>query len=217
LPEWKLATGFSWRHTGYAQTDRDPVICVSWDDAKAYIAWLSKKAARPYRLPTEAEWEYAARAGSAAARFWGDDRSQACRYANVADLAKLAPHNPQLEPFKCSSGFVATAPVGSFLPNAFGLHDMLGNVWQLVEDCWNNDYQGAPDDGSAWLAGYCKLRVLRGGSYNDDPALVRTGNRNKAQTGLRGHNWGFRVAAPPNDVISDLAQQRKISPLLARD
>src|SRR5205814_4457362 len=157
--EWRLLIGSTWEHPGFPQTERHPVICVSWDDAKAYVTWLSAKAKRPYRLPTEAEREYAARAGSSTARFWGDGRDDACRYANVSGLTKkkAAKYTPagKFPPsggdyyFSCEDRFRAGSPVGSFEPNAFGLCDMLGNVDQWVEDCWTLGYEGAPGDGSA--------------------------------------------------------------------
>jgi formylglycine-generating enzyme required for sulfatase activity len=115
--------------------NRDPVMCVNWDDAKAYVAWLSKITGKSYRLPTESEWEYAARAGSKGTRYWGDELDSSCQFGNFADQTGAAALGWDKTPdkiFPCSDGHVYTSPVGSFKPNAFGLYDMLGNVWEWV-------------------------------------------------------------------------------------
>ncbi|MCK6452125.1 MAG: formylglycine-generating enzyme family protein [Alphaproteobacteria bacterium] len=187
----------SWRDPGFTQTDSDPVVCVSWGDAKAYVAWLSRKSGRTYRLPTEAEWEYAARAGSASARFWGDGREPACSYGNVRDLSMISAYNLGRDGdhyFRCSDGIANTAPVGQFQPNGFGLHDVLGNVWEWLEDCWNENYQGAPIDGTPWLTGDCSRRVGRGGSWINLPRFLRVGFRDWNGSGMRVTVTGFRVA-----------------------
>jgi formylglycine-generating enzyme required for sulfatase activity len=186
--------GYSWRDPGFPQTDQHPVVCVSWDDAKAYVAWLSRRTGYTYRLPTEAEWEYAARAGSQAPRFWGEDREQICAYANVADVTNASTLNaPVGAKAQCSDGYAFTAPVGSFQPNQFGLYDMLGNVWQWQEDCWNETYQGAPSDGSAWTTGDCGKRVERGGAWDVNPRYVRSGSRIRDDSVNRNSTFGFRV------------------------
>lgn len=171
----------------------EPAHCLSWNDAQAYLAWLNGKvrglAASPkkrgsrYRLPSEAEWEYAARAGTTTARWWGD----AIGSGNANCQA-------------CGSKWDGTliAPVGSFGPNRFGLYDMLGNVWQWVNDCWNESYVGAPADGSPWTSGDCSKRVLRGGSWSNVPVFVRSAARSRADAAGRGFDYssyaGFRVA-----------------------
>ena len=164
-----------------------PVINVSWDDAQAYAAWLSKKTGKPYRLPTEAEWEYAARAGTTTAYFWGDDAKQACLYANVYESR-----------FACENGYSGqTAPVGSFRANAFGLQDMLGNVWEWVADCYHDNYQGAPTDGRSWedkVACQSGRRVLRGGSWDLNPPFVRAAFRVRGGPDDRYSYLGFRLA-----------------------
>jgi len=183
----------NWREPGFGQSDRDPVICVSWSDARSYVAWLARKTGKRYRLPSEAEWEYAARAGSTTARHWGEDAAGACGYANVADHAARdrfsgwAVHD-------CKDGQVRTAAVGSFQPNAFGLHDMLGNAWEWTQDCWNANYAGAPADGRAWEESDCNRRVLRGGSWGDNPWSVRVGFRGRNEASYRSDTAGFRVA-----------------------
>jgi formylglycine-generating enzyme required for sulfatase activity len=201
--KWEKDAGKDWRSPGYAQTERDPVVCVSWSDAKAYVEWLTRKTGKTYRLLTEAEWEYAARAGTATARYWGDDRDneQGCNYANGADrtaarLLKVAETKNRF--FMCEDGREFTSPAGLYRANSFGLHDMLGNVWEWVEDCWNESYAGAPSDGTAWLSGNCGLRVLRGGSWFYSPRFLRSANRNRRSTDNRYIYDGFRVARTLN-------------------
>jgi formylglycine-generating enzyme required for sulfatase activity/class 3 adenylate cyclase len=160
---WKFDPALSWRDPGFAQADDHPVVCVSWDDAIAYASWLSKKTGRNYRLASEAEWEYAARAGDTAGRYFGD--APICEFANVRDQSKKQLHSTG-QFFACDSGFSSTSPVGSFPPNGFGLYDMLGNVWEWVEDCWGRSYVGAPVDGAARENALCEARVRRGGSWN---------------------------------------------------
>ena len=181
--------------------DRRPVINVSWDDAVAYAEWLSKATGKRYRLPTEAEWEYAARAGSTAPRYWGKEANDACQYANVFDSGSEAEvklrFNPNWASHDCDDGYAFTAPVGRFQPNAWGLHDMLGNVFEWTQDCWHESYAGAPTDGSAWLSasgGNCALRVLRGGAWNSDPAAARSAFRSRNSTVGRNSSVGFRLA-----------------------
>jgi len=158
---------------------RRPVINVSWDDAKEYTAWLSKLTGKKYRLLSEAEWEYAARAGTKTAFSWGDDIGQALANCNG-----------------CGSDWdkEKSAPVGSFPPNAFGLHDMHGNVWEWVEDCNNETYRGAPSDGSAWLSGDCARRVIRGGAWITTPWALRLENRFRDDFNGRYFATGVRIA-----------------------
>ncbi|MBM3343372.1 MAG: formylglycine-generating enzyme family protein [Betaproteobacteria bacterium] len=185
-----------WRNTGYAQDDTHPVVCVSWDDANAYAAWLAARTGKKYRLPSEAEWEYAARAGSNTSRFWGDDERRACEFANGADASARArtPHGASWGGVACDDGHAFTAPVGRFRANAFGLNDMLGNAGEWTQDCWNANYQGAPADGAAWLAGECHMRAVRGGAWDDGPAGVRAAYRVGSPTVIRLYSRGFRVA-----------------------
>ena len=185
-----------WRNPGYAQDDPHPVACVSWDDASAYARWLSQKTGRNYRLLTEAEWEYAARAGTTTTRFWGDAGNMSCGYANGADLTAEAqvPGASNWVVANCIDRYAYTAPVGSYRANAFGLYDMLGNVSEWTQDCWNGNYSGAPTDGSAWAAGDCFLRVVRGGSWEDAPLGLRAAYRVGSPTVIRVYRRGFRVA-----------------------
>ena len=156
-----------------------PVINVSWEDAVAYTEWLSAQTGKNYRLPSEAEWEYAARGGTTTRYSWGDDIGR--------NLANCDGCGSQWDDEK-------TASVGSFPANAWGLHDMHGNVWEWVQDCWNGSYQGAPADGSAWENGDCGRRVLRGGSWIDRPRNLRAANRSRFNTGVRYFIDGFRIA-----------------------
>ncbi len=159
--------------------DNRPVVGVSWEDAQEYVAWLSGETGFEYRLLSESEWEYAARAGTGTAYSWGNEIGR-----NRANCGG------------CSSPWElgGTAPVGSFAANAFGLHDMHGNVWEWVEDCWNESYVGAPSDGSAWLRGDCSERAFRGGSWGFGPSALRSAVRFSIGTGFRNNDLGFRVA-----------------------
>jgi formylglycine-generating enzyme required for sulfatase activity len=187
--------GTNWRSPGYPQTGRDPVVCVSWDDAQAYVAWLSSKTGHVYRLPTEAEWEYAARAGTTTARYGSDRPAELCRYINHGDLdfSKAHPGETGVNR-ECRDGYGFTSPVGSFRPNPFGLYDMLGNVWQWNEDCWHDNYNGAPSDGSSWQDGDCSRHIQRGGAYSLPPGLVLSAVRTRYKSSGRDHSAGFRVA-----------------------
>ena len=157
-----------------------PVINVSWEDiTKQYIPWLNKKTGEQYRLPSEAEWEYAARAGSETKYSWGNSIGN--NKANC-DGCGSRWDNSQ------------TAPVGSFAANAFGLYDMHGNVWEWTQDCWNGSYKDAPSDGTAWLSGNCGRRVLRGGSWYFIPNFLRSANRFRITTDYRIDDLGFRLA-----------------------
>jgi len=203
--KWEKDSKLNWENPGHSQDDRDPVVCVSWQDARAYIAWLNRKTDRgaasangPYRLPSEAEWEYAARAGTTTKFYWGDDDSAAPVHAwfnansgcqNISGLF-------------CQHG--RTHPVGSKPPNAFGLYDMTGNVWQWTEDCYDNSYADIPTDGRANEApsndpkakdgqGNC-LRVDRGGSWMFPAWLLRPATRERNPADYRNDIMGFRVA-----------------------
>jgi formylglycine-generating enzyme len=185
-----------WRDPGYPQTDAHPVTCVSWEDAVAYVAWLSHKTSRRYRLLSEAEWEYAARAGTTTFRFWGDDVAESCSHANGADLAVRAqePAANNWDVIRCNDRHAYTAPVGSYRPNAFGLFDMLGNVEEWTQDCWNADYTSASGSSRARADGDCGLRAVRGGSWLDGPVGVRSAYRVGSPITIRVFRRGFRVA-----------------------
>jgi len=174
-----------WRSPGIVESERQPVVCISWNDAQAYLSWLNGKVkghGSPYRLPSETEWEYAARAGSRSARWWGEDIGS--NQANCNGCGSPW-DNRQI------------APVGSFGPNPFGLYDMLGNVWQWTADCWADSYQGAPDDGRPRETPNCGGRVMRGGSWSNLPSFIRSAARNHGAPGDRDRDYssyaGFRL------------------------
>ena len=175
---------------------RRPVINVSWEDAQAYAQWLTERTGHQYRLPSEAEWEFVARAGTRTARYWGESPDGQCDHANGYDvtLHDVDP-SPYNAPANCSDGYEWTAPVGSFAPNPFGLYDMLGNVQEWVEDCRRFGYAGAPTDGSVWHKNACRDgHGVRGGSYGHPPPLLRSAQRLASPTARRSLYTGFRVA-----------------------
>lgn len=168
----------------FSATGKDdaPITDVSWNDAKQYVAWLAQATRKAYRLPSEAEWEYAARGGTQTKYWWGDQFQRGivnCK--NCTDIAAAE------QPIK----------VGSLKPNPFGLHDMGGGVAQWVEDCWNRNYQGAPSDGSPWLDGECDARVMRSGSWRNDASSTRAASRDRYDAVVRYPTHGFRVALSP--------------------
>jgi formylglycine-generating enzyme required for sulfatase activity len=157
---------------------RRPVINVSWNDANAYVAWLAKKTGKPYRLLSEAEYEYATRSGTTTAYPWGN---------------AIGTNNANCNGCGGQWDGKQTAPVGSFAANGFGLYDMVGNVWEWTQDCFHTSYDGAPDDGSAWTSGDCSSHVVRGGTWDFAPRDLRSANRFKASADFRTDDFGFRV------------------------
>lgn len=192
--------GLDWRNPGFPQTDRHPVVCVNLSDAAAYATWLSRRTGRRYDLPSEAQWEYAARAGTATARFWGDGRAEACAHANAADRT-LRDSEPEpgdtTRYFACADGHAATAPAGSFRANGFGLHDMLGNAWQWTRDCWQPHLRDMPRDGAPRMGGDCAQHAVRGGAWNYSPRYIRSGFRYGDAVTDRATSNGFRVIRLP--------------------
>ena len=178
--KWELDNARSWRSPGLIQGEKDPVVCVSWEDAKGYVEWLTGKTGKGYRLLCESEWEYAVRAGTRTGYSWGGEIG-----VNRANCVG------------CGSRWddKSTARVGSFAANGYGLHDMHGNVSEWVEDCWHGDYEGAPGDGRAWATGGdCSRRLLRGGSWLNYPGYLRSAYRLRLTAGSRYNDLGFRVA-----------------------
>jgi formylglycine-generating enzyme required for sulfatase activity len=176
---------------------KHPVMNISWNDTQEYVRWLSRSTGHVYRLPSEAEWDYAARARSTTDLYWGQsqDESQECRYANGADSSvNRVNHHWAVAP--CDDGFAFTSPVGSFPPNAFGLYDMVGNVWQWVEDCYQENYVGSPTDGSAreFCTEQTRRRVMRGGAWNIKPGELRSALRGSHDPADPFVSAGFRVA-----------------------
>ncbi len=191
---WNWRSWASWRRPNKYQDNRDehPVACVSWNDAQAYIAWLNRETGRGYRLPSEAEWEYAARAGTQTARFWGEDADKACRYANVADATKLPNNFSWTERHDCADGHAFASPVGRLEPNHWGLYDMLGNVWEWTCSAYDADYGGAEQRCAG--KNHAGRVALRGGSWFNNPRWVRSASRSWHSPDIRVVNLGFRLA-----------------------
>lgn len=180
---------------GWGRSTR-PVVNVNWHEAVRYTQWLSQKSGKSYRLPTEPEWEYAARAGAPRARFFGIPPEQVCVYANAYDRTANQIHEFGWSYVPCADGYAETAPAGSFKANGFGLHDTLGNVWEWVQDCLNpkGRFSRVSREGDAYLEGKCSERAYRGGSWlSNPPYYLRTADRYKLST-VRENDLGFRVA-----------------------
>ena len=193
----------SWRSPGYEQGKGSPAVCVNWNDAAAYVKWLSRKTGKSYRLLSESEWEYAARARTTGAFQFGERVS-----------TEQANYNGSHDEY-LSTGKVyrrKALKVGSFAANEFGLHDMHGNVLEWVEDCWHDNYRSAPTDGRAWTqGGDCDTRVARGGSWLNPAGFLRSAFRNGIDANKRFTHYGFRVARPiaPKALLSKLDSSRK--------
>lgn len=176
---WADRSPRTWRNPGYDQTDDHPVVCVNWRDAQRYVNWLSTQTGHTYRLPTEVEWEYAARAQTTSAYYWGGKTQ--CGFANAADQRTTLYWRAA-----CDDGHRYTAPKATYLPNAFGLFDVLGNVWEWTADCWTERYGVTPP--------ICTMRVLRGGSRYVSWAGIRSAHRYPVDPSSRNQNTGFRIA-----------------------
>ena len=192
--DFKKVDGCSWRNPNFDQKGDHPVVQVSRNDSKAFCDWLSKKSSKTVVLPTEAQWEYACRAGTKTAYPWGDDLDDGKAWANCADqsLKKKLPNAPaEWKFFSWDDGFVFTSPVRSFKANAFGLYDMTGNAWQWCQDRYGDYEKGAATDPTGADTG--GLGVLRGGSWAGIPRSCRSANRNGYNPGYRGGSYGLRV------------------------
>ena len=176
---WIIDKTRNWRNPGFAQTDHHPVVCMSWLDTQAYLKWLNQETQSHYRLPTEAEWEYAARAGKATAFFWGSQPSHA--FANSLGV-------------EGADKWEYTAPVGQFAGNSFGLHDMAGNVWEWLDSCWSDAYQPAAENTALADCQEHNVKVRRGGSWDNHPPSIRAAYRSSGSTLERSYLYGFRVA-----------------------
>ena len=184
--EWVERQGRTWSSPGFEQTGRHPVVCVSWGDAQAYVRWLSGKTKQGYRLLSESEWEYVARGGTTSPFHTGLTISTDQANYDGNDTYGTGREGVYRE---------RTVEVGSFSPNAFGLHEVHGNVWEWTQDCWNESYSGAPADGGAWKRrGDCSRRVARGDSWYNEPRYLRSAYRGRNTTGDRNYNLGFRIA-----------------------
>lgn len=205
--DWRLAQDASgtWRDSGVEQEGSHPVVCVSWEDAQAYVAWLNGQVrtgaptastsggSGPYQLLSEAEWEYVVRAGTTTAFWWGNIWDGGCSYENVRDL-KVYALRPEVSALNCDDGALQTAPSGSYQANAFGLHDMAGNVEEWVRDCYENTLDSVPADGSAFSPSNCAQRVTRGGGWGDPPQYLRSSFRVGILPFTRDVRRGFRLA-----------------------
>jgi formylglycine-generating enzyme required for sulfatase activity len=179
---------YSYLDPGFSQVRDEPAVCVDWADVSAYAAWLSARTGHRYRLLTEAEWEYAARAGTTTARWWGDTAEGLCAHANGGDRDyAVAMPDDKTANLACSDGFAHTNRSRAFAPNPFGLRDMLGNAWQWVADCFT------PVPGAPVPAGECKARSIRGGSWHNGPPVLRSATRFSLPPTMRSSSLGFRV------------------------
>jgi formylglycine-generating enzyme required for sulfatase activity len=189
--KWELDPKASWRNPGFRQDDSHPMVCVNWNDAEAYAEWLSDQSGKRYRLPSEAEWEYAARAGTTTPFWWG--ASITTNQANYNGNCTYAGGGTKGEYRE------ATVPVGSFEANPWGLFNVHGNVLEWCEDVWHFNYTGAPNDGSPWLqGGDVDRRVVRGGSWGSFPQILRSAFRIRGISDDRGSSLGFRLARSLN-------------------
>lgn len=188
---WSFDQKLNWKFPGFEQKDNHPVVCISWNDAKQYIDWLKRKTGKRYRLLSEAEYEYAIRAvrrpDEIETYFFPDELL--CGYANGADASSNLHWR-----YECRDSYPFTAPVGSFATNDFGLFDIVGNAWSYVEDCWNDTYDKAPTNGSAWLTGDCRLRVVRGGAWDGGRESLRSAHRSNNDLNDRKAIRGLRIA-----------------------
>jgi formylglycine-generating enzyme required for sulfatase activity len=199
---WGPQPDYNWRKPGFAQDDNHPAICIGWDDANAYAAWLAKTTGKPYRLPTDSEWEYAARGGSTTAWYWGDAPEVGCTSANLLSagtVAALGWPKSVAGRLVCSDRRSFTMPVASFAANPFGLFDMAGNAFEWAADCNTPDNRGAPADGSVRSGGDCTRHYLKGGAFHTPFWLTRSAVRGAPVPGdLRMFAMGFRVARSLN-------------------
>lgn len=202
--QWVQERDRGWRDPGFTLPPRDdePVVCVNWDDARAYAEWLSQQSGKRYRLPSEAEWEYVARGGTSYPRFWGERDSRedlvlslACDYANVYDSSAVDAQRFPWPNARCNDRAVALAPTAQYKSNAFGVFDIIGNAREWVMDCYTASYLGRPDDARAWTwQGGCERKVVRGGSWASRPRDARAPARAAELGAHRQSDLGFRVA-----------------------
>lgn len=219
--QWFDKIDGSWAGNKHSASEFEPVTCIGFEGAKAYTTWLAKETGKNYRLPTEAEWEYAAKANTTGTFYWGEeaDRVRACTYANVADRSAEAAIKRDYEGLEsinhigvlaCDDQSDYASIVGMYQANAFGLHDMIGNINEFVEDCFTSGYENAPIDGSARLDGDCKKRVLRGGSWHwPVHASIQRGS---TSTDFIGSLEGFRIVEDiPATAVKQTSGKTKLS------
>ena len=190
---WSWEKNKNWRNPGYKQSDNYPVTCISWNDASNYANWLADETGRAYALPSESQWELAARGGSSGP--WGSSSSSKgiCAYANVADKSQSTTGSKWNNRINCTDHHWFSAPVASYKPNGFGLFDMQGNTWEWVADTWADTFSGTPVNGDAYVKGSGEERVLRGGGWDSDAKRSRLSSRSKASASGRAAMTGFRV------------------------
>ena len=211
-----LDAAASWRAPRFEQSDDHPVVCVTWEDASDYAAWLSRKTGQTYRLPSDAEWEYAARAGTTSAYFWGADADRGCDWMNGGDpsLSRALPLWPRAvardkaagvpgaRMLECDDGSAFTSAARHYKPNAFGIYDVAGNVWEWVDAC--REYAPSTDGGTAGSSSdRCSLRGVRGGSWDDWPLELRSADRHKTAPDTRRNDVGFRIARSAGSISRD--------------
>ncbi|HEY5803334.1 MAG TPA: formylglycine-generating enzyme family protein [Lysobacter sp.] len=196
--DWQPDAETTWKDPGFTQAENHPVLCVSWDEAQAYIDWLNTRTTGGYRLPSEAEWEYVARAGSVTAYPWGAEAGDGCADANGGD-ATMTDAYPGFVLSPCRDGALNTAPVGSYRVNAFGVHDMIGNTSEWIEDCATMSYDALPLDGKPQMTGDCSKHLVRGGSWGTYPKDYRSANRMRYAHDARDDSIGIRVAKSLRD------------------
>ena len=193
--QWLDAADADWQDNRIdPDTPELPVTCVSWRDARAYADWLSQRTGRAYRLPSEAEWEYAAAAGAQSAWPWGNNPDNGCAHANLYDRSARAARDFGWAHTDCDDGHAALAPAGSLRANAFGLYDMIGNVWEWTSDCYQEGYSEAPHDGGSYAPAECERRSVRGASWMTRPSRARTSFRGRDPADRRMAYFGFRIA-----------------------
>ena len=190
---WNRYPEATWNQLGRPFDETQPASCIDWHAASAYTRWLSLRTGAPYRLPTESEFEHALRAGSTTRYHFGDDQEALCRYGNVIDAALNAIY-PSAPTLQCDDGYAYAASVGQFEPNAFGVYDMTGNVFEWLADCYEPSYANAPTDGSALLADPCEARSIRGGSWAYHLSSLRSADRSDDPPDALFDGVGFRVA-----------------------
>ena len=200
----RASMGYSFEDPDFGRPvlDEEPMMCVYWTEAQEYVQWLSEQTEQNYRLLTEAEWEYAAKGGADTEWFWGDDDSKICEYGNIFD--QVAAQNPELiagsgtavsMAAQCEDGYDLVAPVGQYKPNAYGLYDTVGNIWEWTQDCSLTFYTAEPVDGSAFeVTGPCEKRAIRGGSWRSRLSRHKPFFRGRDPELTSYHLFGFRVA-----------------------
>ncbi|GHA15066.1 hypothetical protein GCM10008090_25780 [Arenicella chitinivorans] len=183
----------NWKTNRLNQDESHPVVCVSWNDAQAYTKWLTAETGFRYRLPTEAEWEFAARGGSEGKYYYGNDATTVCQYINHADYQMIKAWGADTAVSTCDDGYLTTSPVGKFPPNGFGLYDAYGNVWEWVLDCYKPNLEDISADPLDHINAECKERTLRGASWASQPVGITSSYRNKDEASFRTVDYGFRV------------------------